>query len=122
MTFLVTLAPISDTWSIGKSIVESVILICAGLYCLIITLYVWITFFMKKCKTRGYTQIEEVDKESLDGESYKESFRRRISGGRKYDKRNPFFKNRANKLKKAYSDIGRVPSPAYTRSDLNDFI
>lgn len=118
LALIVIIQPVCYNWDSSKSIAESVILISAGLYCLFITLYVWLTFFLKKCRARGYTQIDDLDKESV--ESYRENFRRRISGGQKYDK--PFFKNRANNLKKAYSDSGRVPSPAYTRSDLNDFI
>lgn len=121
LTLLIVVQPIDHDLGIGKTVVVSVIMISACLYCLCVTLYVCGTFLMKKCRRRsGYTLIE--DDVSVDSDSYKENFRRRVSGGSKYGRRIPFFKNPINKLRKAYSDMGhqRVPSPAYTRSDLDD--
>lgn len=105
-----------------KSMISSAIICVSAAYCVLITFYVLIAYLIKRCnRRRGYTQIEDLDKDSGDEGRYRESLRRRISGGKQKD-RVGWLKS--PKMKKSHSDhlADRSPSPFHTRSFLHDKI
>eukprot|EP00111_Clytia_hemisphaerica_P001419 TCONS_00004031-protein len=128
LTIIVVIEPLGnevDSISQSQSMVSAIIISMAAGYCVLITLYVWIAYFIKRFRTRGYTQIDDLDKDSGDEGNYRENLRRRISGGkRRYDPLT-WLSSPTEKLKKSQSDRivgGRCPSPFHTRSYLHDKI
>lgn len=130
LTIIVIIEPSSyDVDSFGdktKSYITYGLISLAAGYCIFITLYVWLSYLIKRCRTRGYVQIDDLDKDSYDGR-YKESMKRRISGGKRKGYGTLGWLSPASGIKKSHSDniVGhrRVPSPfPQTRSELHDKI
>ena len=126
MTIIVIIKPQQqDAWNYAdstESLISSIMICITAGYCVLITLYVWVAYLVKLChRRRGYTQIDDLDKDSGDEGRYRESLRRRISGGKRKDRLGWF----SPKMKKSYSDNfaeRRNPSPFHTRSYLHDKI
>jgi len=84
-----------------------------------------VTYFIKRFRTRGYVQIDDLDKDSYDGRMYKESLKRRISGGKRKNYGPLGWLSPTIGIKKSHSDNivaqRRAPSPfPHTRSELHD--
>lgn len=127
LTIIIIIEPMNDaldTTDKNKALVSTILISLAAFYCVSITLYVWIAYLIKRCRTSGYAQIDDLDKENDDEKHYKENLRRRISGGRKrYGNR---WLSSVNRFRKSHSEniIGRRSgsSVPFTRSDLHDKI
>lgn len=119
LTLLVTIVA-TPKGNETQDYILAAVAISATTYCILITLYLWIMFFVKVCRTRAYYQLEEKDEDTDDEEVYNESPVRRLATPHEKLKFPNSPIERMIKERGKYNSKRVVPSPTYTRSDFKD--